>query len=449
MGEKSFSERSSLPSCRYTKGRALADRAHAVIPGGCHTYAKGDDQYPLEAPAFIERGNGCRVWDVDGNEFIEYGMGLRSVTLGHAYDAVVNAAQHQMHFGSNFNRPSPLEVECAEKFLSLIRGADMVKFTKDGSAALDGGLKLARAFTGRDKVAICADHPFFSSSDWFIGSTGIPGGVPKWVQEHTVKFHYNDLQSLEGLFATYPGQIACVVLEPARNVEPAGDFLSRVKACCHQHGALLMLDEMITGFRWHLRGAQHVYRVEPDLSCFGKALGNGFAISALAGRREVMEQGGLRSERERVFLLSTTHGAETHALAAAIAVMRVYETEPVIETLYSRGQRLWDGVLKVTEELALRDHFQLSGRPCCLFYATLDESGTPSQGFRTLFLQEALRRGLLAPSFVTSYSHSEADIDTTIDAVGEALRVYKKALEDGLDKHLKGPAVKPVYRRFA
>jgi glutamate-1-semialdehyde 2,1-aminomutase len=437
----------SAPEMRYEKGRQLAARAHELIPGGCHTYAKGDDQFPENSPKFIARGAGCHVWDVDGNEFIEYAMGLRAVTLGHAYPSVVEAARRQLGMGANFNRPSPLEVDCAERFLRLIRRADMVKFTKDGSAALDGGLKLARSWTGRDMVAICGDHPFFSSSDWFIGSTGIPGGVPEWTRQHTVKFRYNDLASVEALFDQYPGRIACVVLEPARTEEPQDGFLSRLKDSCHRHGALLMLDEMITGFRWHLNGAQHVYGVTPDLTSFGKALGNGFAISALAGRRDLMEQGGLRTDRERVFLLSTTHGAETHALAAAIAVMDVYEAEPVVETLYARGARLRTGLQQVVSSLGLESNFVLSGRDCCLFYGTLDGDGKPSQACRTLFLQETIRRGILAPSFVMSYSHSEADIDRTIDAVNGALGVYRRALDEGVDRYLVGPPVKPVYRR--
>lgn len=432
----------------YDKGRGLAEKGHRLIPGGCHTYAKGDDQYPLESPPFLVRGRGCHVWDADGNEFIEYAMGLRAVTLGHAYPAVVEAATRQMQLGANFNRPSPIEVECAERFLGIVAGQDMVKFTKDGSAAIDAGLKLARAHTGRDMVAICADHPFFSSSDWFIGSTGIPGGVPQWVRDHTVKFRYNDVGSVETLFQNYPDRIACVILEPAKTDEPRDDFLANLKACCHRHGALLLLDEMITGFRWHVRGAQHVYGVQPDLSCFGKALGNGFAISALAGRRDIMELGGLDTRRERVFLLSTTHGAETHALAAAIAVMNIYENEPVIETLYARGKQLREGIDRAIAESGVRSNFRLLGRPCCLMYSTLDEQGHPSQGFRTLFLQELLRRGILAPSLVVSYSHTEADIDNTVRAVGEALEVYARALNDGLEKHLIGPPVKPVYRRF-
>jgi len=434
---------------RFERGRALSRRAHELIPGGCHTYAKGDDQYPEEAPAFIVRGRGCRVWDVDGNEFIEYGMGLRAVTLGHAFEPVVRAAAEEMTRGSNFTRPSVIEVEYAETLLGIISGADMVKFAKDGSDTLDAAVRLARAYTGRDHIAICGDHPFFSTSDWFIGTTDMSAGIPECVRSRTLKFRYNDIESLRRLFSDYPGQIACVVLEAARTEEPQGDFLVQVQCLCRAEGAVLVFDEMITGFRWDVRGAQHVYGVVPDLSCWGKALANGFSVSALAGRRELMELGGVRHSRERVFLLSTTHGAETHALAAALATARCYQELGVIQVLYERGRRLRQGIERITSELKLQDYFGVVSRDVNLLYFTKDADGKPSQPMRTLFLQELIRRGIIAPSFVVSYSHTERDIDLTLDAIAEALHVYRRALEEGWEKYLVGRPVKPVFRRFA
>lgn len=431
---------------RFGGGKSLSRRAHELIPGGAHTYAKGDDQYPELSPAFIVRGKGCRVWDMDGNEFIEYGMGLRSVALGHAYPDVIEAAARQLASGTNFNRPSPIEVECAERFLELVPTAEMVKFGKHGSDALDGAVRLARAHTGREFIAICGDHPFFSTADWFIGSTAMPAGVPDWVRSHTVRFHYNDLESVRELFDRYPGQIACVVLEPARLEEPAERFLSDLQAICEEHGAVLVFDEMITGFRWHRSGAQHVYGVTPDLSTFGKAIANGFSLSALAGKREIMELGGYDHSRERVFLLSTTHGAETHAMAAGIATMEVYRSQPVTDHLHRQGAKLRRGVEQVVERLGLQSHFECVGRDCCLLFTTRDVEGRPSQAFRTLFLQELIKHGVLAPSFVVSYSHSDRDIDLTIDAINAALDVYRTALDGGVDRFLVGPPVKPVFR---
>ena len=188
------------------RSKALQRKSHMLIPGGCHTYAKGDDQYPERAPAFIAKGKGCHVWDVDGNEFIEYGMGIRTVTLGHAYPPVVEAAHKQMLLGDNFTRPAAIEVECAEEILSMIAGAEMVKFAKNGSDVTTAAVKLARAYTGRDLVAVCVDHPFFSVDDWFIGSTPMASGIPIAMRNLTVKFHYNDLASVESLFEEHPAE---------------------------------------------------------------------------------------------------------------------------------------------------------------------------------------------------------------------------------------------------
>jgi glutamate-1-semialdehyde 2,1-aminomutase len=433
---------------RFERSKALQRTSHAVIPGGCHTYAKGDDQYPELAPAFLARGKGCHVWDVDGNEYIEYGMGLRAVTLGHGYAPVVEAAYRRMLDGINFTRPSPIEVECAEKLRSLIHGAEMVKFAKNGSDVNDAAVKLARAHTGRDRVAICGSHPFFSVNDWFIGTTPMDAGIPKVVRDLTVQFQYNNLPSVEALFDRYPGEIACLIMEPVKNDLPADGFLHEVQRLCREHGAVFILDEMITGFRVDLGGAQKRFGIVPDLSTFGKAMGNGFAISALVGKEEIMRLGGLHHDKERVFLLSTTHGAETHALAAALATMAIYEREPVIEHLDRQGTKLIRGIDQLVTAHRLRDHFGTLGLPCNLVFFTLDQDRKPSQHFRTLFLQETIKRGLIMPSLVVSYSHSDEDIERTIDGIGGALEIYLRALNDGVERYLVGPPSAPAMRRY-
>lgn len=434
---------------KFDQSNALRPKFHALIPGGAHTYAKGDDQYPEGMAPYIVRGAGCRVFDVDGNEFIEYGSGLRAVTLGHAYAPVVAAARAQLELGVNFVRPARIELEAAEQFRELVPGAEMVKFSKDGSDATSGALKLARAHTGRDLVAICANHPFFSVDDWFIGSSGMPGGIPQAVRDLTVKFNYNDLASLEALFQKHPGRIAAVILEAEKETPPAPGFFDGIRALCDRHGTVFILDEMITGFRWHNGGAQARYGIRPDLSTFGKALANGFSVSALAGRRELMRLGGSDHDRERVFLMSTTHGAETHGLAAAIATMKTYQREPVVETLWKRGERLATGLRQAASAAGVANEVPILGQPCCLVFGSRDAAGQPSQPFRTLLMQEILRRGILATSLVVNYSHGEADIDATIDAFAEAFVVYRRALDEGLGKYLEGRPVKPAIRKFA
>ena len=432
----------------FDKSKALKQKSHQLIPGGAHTYAKGDDQYPELAPGFLERGKGCHVWDLDGNEFIEFGMGLRSVTLGHAYEPVLEAAYQAMKSGINFNRPSSIEVEVAEKFLSFIDGAEMVKFAKNGSDVTTAAVKLARAYTGRDLVAICVDHPFYSVDDWFIGTTDMSAGIPQVIRDLTVKFHYNSIDEVKALFEEFPNQIACLFMEVERLEPPKPGFLQQVKEVCHANGTLLIFDEIVTGFRWDNGGAQKVHGVVPDLSTFGKALGNGFSIAALTGKKEIMELGGLQHKKEKVFLLSTTYGAETHSLAAALATMKIYATEPVIEHLHHQGERLARGVNQSVQEHHLEEYFGLLGRPCALLYFTRNLEKQPSQPMRTLFLQEIIRHGIIAPSLMTSYSHTDADIDHAIDAINEALYVYRKALDEGYEKYLVGQSIKPAVRKY-
>lgn len=432
----------------FKESLRLQKRFNDLIPGGAHTYAKGDDQYPEFMPPYIVKGKGCRVWDVDGNEFIEYGNGLRAVGLGHAFEPIIEAVAAQLKMGANFGRPALIELECAEEFLSMVEGADMVKFCKNGSDALDGAIKLARAYTGRNMVGMCASHPFFSVHDWFIGTTPMAGGIPEPIKKLTAKFYYNDLESAQRMFDEYPGQISCVILEAHKYDDPIDNFLHRLRDLCHKNGAIFILDEMITGFRWHIGGAQKKFNIVPDLSSWGKAMGNGFAISALTGKREIMDLGGLSHNKERVFLLSTTHGAETHALAAAIAVMRFYKKNNVIDRLYEQGTKLETGIMKASRDLKLEDKVSVVGPPCCSVYTSRDQNNQPSQPFRTLFMQETMKRGLLMPSSIISYSHNDTDVTETVDKIHEALVIYKKALEEGIEKYLVGRSVQPVWRKY-
>lgn len=433
---------------RFERSNELRAKSQDLIPGGCHTYAKGEDQYPELSPGFMVRGHGCHVWDVDGNEFIEYGQGNRSVALGHAFPAVVDAAQRELLKGSNFSRPAWIELEAAEAMLSVVPGSDMVKFCKNGSDATTAALKLARAHTGRNLIACCRDQPFFATNDWFIGTTPMDAGIPGCIKDMTLTFRYNDLESVKRLFEMHPNSIAGLIMEAAKYADPTPGFLSDVLDICHDHGALFIMDEMITGFRWHNGGGQAYYGVDPDLSCWGKALANGFSVSALTGKRKYMELGGLRHLSERVFLLSTTHGAETHGLAAAIATIKTYQREPVIDTICERGRRLLTEGTQLIESHRLGQHIQIEGKPCCLVVNTLDQNGKPSQAMRSLFLQETIQRGILMSSLVVSYSHSNEDIDRTLDAMDGALKTYRRALENGVEHYLVGKPSNPVFRRF-
>lgn len=435
----------------FERSSVAQARLHELVPGGAHTYARGADQYPEGMAPVLVRGRGARVWDIDGNSFVEYGMGLRSVTLGHGYQPVLDAVRAALDDGLNFTRPTTAELAAAEDFLDLVPSADMVKFAKNGSDVTTAAVRLARAATGRDLVAICADHPFFSVDDWFIGTTPMSAGVPAAVQELTLKFRYNDLPSLQRLLDESGREVAAVVLEPATALtEPAPGYLEGVRELCDAHGAVLVFDEIITGFRWSASGAQSLYGVVPDLSTWGKAMGNGFPISALAGKRELMELGGLRTDERRTFLLSTTHGAETVSLAAFRAVAATYREADPISVMERQGARLARGITGAAEAAGLADHIRVLGRPSCLVFTTLGPDSSPSQDFRTLFLAELLRRGVLGQSFVVSAAHTDADIDETVSAAAEAMAVYRRALDAGrLEGFHDGAPVAPALRSHA
>lgn len=426
-----------------------SERLNAVIPGGAHTYSRGDDQYPSNAPQILLRGEGSYVWDADGNKYLDYGMALRAVTVGYGYPEIANAAIKEIWNGNNLTRASLTELEAAELITDLIPSANMVKFGKNGSTITSAAVKLARAFTGRKYVVRCLDHPFFSYDDWFIGDTALKRGIPEDIYNLTLNFKYNDIESLIELFNKYNEQISCVIMEPVTLYPPGESFLNDVKNLCHRNGALFILDEMITGFRWHLKGAQTIFNVEPDLSTFGKGMANGFSVAALTGKREIMELGGIKNKgSERVFLISTTHGAEMSGLGAFIKTVEVYQKLDVISHLWSFGKKLTDGMNQISHDLGLEDYFYVEGYPCSPNYVTKDNNLSYSPQFRTLFSQEMIKNKVLIPWIALSYSHGSLELELTLEAAGKALKTYSLALENGVDKFLEGEPIKPVFRQF-
>lgn len=425
------------------------DRLLKVIPGGAHTYSRGYDQYPLNAPQILKRGYGSYVYDENEKEYLDYGMALRAVNLGYANEEINKAALQQMEFGNNLTLPSMIELEAAELIVDLIDSVDMVKFTKNGSTATTAAIKLSRAYTGRNLVARCAEHPFFSYDDWFIGSTPITRGISKNDIESTKLFNYNDIQSLEELFNQYPNEIACVILEPATGEHPKDNFLHKVKELCHKNGAVFILDEMITGFRWHLKGAQHYYNIESDLCTFGKAMANGFSVAAVAGKREIMELGSIEFiGKERLFLLSTTHGAEMNGLGAFVESISFIQKNNVIEHIWDYGKKLIEMINQIATDFGIEKNFVAAGIACSPYYLTFDKNGENSLGLRTLFSQEMIRNGVLMPWIAISYSHGEKELEITRKALEKTFTVYKKALEDGYEKYLVGDVIKPVFRKY-
>lgn len=447
------------------------DRLNRAIPGGAHTYSRGADQFPVNAPALLERGEGAYVWDREGRRYLDYGMALRSVTLGYAHPAITAAAVREIERGNNLTRASATELAAAECLIDLIPSVEMVKFGKNGSNVTTAAVKIARAYTGRRYVCVPRQHPFFSFDDWFIGVTPMTRGIPGSHAETTLLFDFNDLSSLERLFDAHPGQIAAVMLEPATTVTPCpsscnrtltwdgtcavacphvrDNFLHQVQALCRAQGSLLILDEMITGFRWHLQGAQHYFGIEPDLSTFGKGMANGFSVAAVGGRRDIMEVGAInRPGAERVFLLSTTHGGEMSGLGAFHAAVRVYQEQHVCRHLWEYGAALRDGLIAAAQDAGYGTHFRMDGPAISLNYVTLGADGAPSLAMRTLFSQEMIRHGVLMPWIAVSLAHGPAELAATLDAARQAFATCALAVRDGVETYLEGPAIKPVFRQF-
>jgi len=447
-----------------------SEKLNSLIPGGAHTYSRGDDQYPSNAPQILERGKGAYVWDADGQMFLDYGMALRAVTIGYANDRINDAAIAQIKNGVNLTRASVVELEAAESLVNLIPSAEMVKFAKNGSNVTTAAVKIARAYTGRKFVCFPRQHPFFSFDDWFIGRTPVSRGIPDEHTKYSLMFDYNDINSLVRLFEEYQDQIACVIMEPATTLTPClsgcdrsrslniscvdcpnnrTNFLSQVKELAHKNGALFILDEMITGFRWHLQGAQTWFGVEPDMSTFGKGMANGFAVAALTGKKEFMNVGGIKEEgMERTFLVSTTHGAEMPAMGAFIETMRFYRENDVISHFWQYGAQLFNGFNNISKSLGLDKYIYMDGGYISMNYITKDPEGNISLAFRTLFMQEMIKNGVLIPWIAVSYAHGTEELNKTMIAFENSLIVYKKALSEGVEKHLNGPVVKPVFRKY-
>lgn len=451
------------------KNRSYSERLHNVIPGGAHTYSRGDDQFPENAPSILSRASGAYVFDHNDHQYLDYGMALRAISIGYSEPLINAAAIRAIELGNGFTRPSMIELEAAELLCDRVKSAEMVKFTKNGSNATSAAVKLARAYTGNTIVLRCAEHPFFSFDDWFIGSTQIKLGIPTETINQTKLFNYNDMRSLKQAVAENHGNIACVIMEPVATSCPKsirGElgccgkstctrefpnviFLKEIQEFCALNGIIFILDETITGFRWSIGGAQEVFDLEPDISTFGKAMSNGFSVAAIAGKRDIMELGSIIEEgNERLFLLSTTHGAEMVGLAAFMETVQFIEKNDVIPHLWKYGEDLINKFNEVSMQMNLSDNLFLTGPAPNPILNVIDKDGLPWLELRTLFLSEMVKNGVLMPWISICFRHQQKEMDATLVAVKSALQVCAKAINDGIGYYYEGRIIKPVFRKF-
>lgn len=434
-----MSSSSLVQARRLVRSHELLARAQEVIPGASQTLSKNPTQWVQGvAPSFIERAEGAYVWDADGNRYLDLPMALGPILLGHCYPAVDRAILEQLRSGITFTLPHPIEIDVAERLLALVPGAERVRFAKSGSDATSAAVRLARAHTGRDRVIVTGYHGWH---DWFIGSTSWQLGVPAAVRSLVQQVPFADVHALEAALRSQNEQVACVVLEPAGTAEIGRELLQEIVDVAHSHHTLVVFDEIVTGFRLAPGGAQERYGVLADLVCFGKALGNGMPISALAGGAAIMD-------RVRDVFFSGTHGGETLSLAAARATLDVVAVEPVYEHLWRLGERLQTGVHEAIRTHKLQDWVTCSGAfPWTILTVREPRAARGLLPAKSLLQQELLKRGVLfnGSNFI-SYAHTTDDIDFALAAYSEAFDVLARALPDAVDECLLGPPVSRAFR---
>ena len=443
-----------------TKSNKIFNKAKKLIPGGSQTFSKSPSQFVQNfSPKYLHKGKGAEVWDVDNNKFIDYVMGCHPLILGYADKDVNKAVKKQLDLGSTFSLMNELELDVSKLLVDAIPSAEMVRFGKNGADATTIGVKIARAVTNRDHIALCGFHGWH---DWFIATTDLNRGIPKFNEKLAHKFVYNDIDSLEKIFKKNKDKIAIVILEPLTVLKPkcygpincnekkckkacANNFLTEVKRITHKYGALLMFDEIISGFRFSFGGAQELVNVKPDLSSFAKAISNGIPLSAIVGKREYMEC------LQDVFF-SFTYGGDCVGLSAAKACIPKIKDKSVINHLYVMGKYLMDEINNYAEDLKIDDYIKCIGYSCRSVIKFDGQGKIDELVLKSFFQQELLKRGVLWAAYhALSWSHKKKHINHTIKAFKETMDLFRKILNQNIDikSLLEGPAVEPVFRKVA
>lgn len=403
------------------KSEELWKEACNTILSGCQLYSKGPETHIKGvSPIYIEKGKDAHVWDPDGNEYIDYDMGLGPILLGYCYEPVDNAVIAQMKKGMGFSLVAPIEVEYAKLCIENIPCAEKVRFLKTGSSATEGAIRIARAYTGKKHIIRGEYHGWH---EWTTAAESVrQGGIIDEVRKYVHKFDYNDIDTLEKLFEKYKGEIAAVITEPVIIDEPQNDFLNKIKEICHANEALLIFDEVVDGFRFSIGGAQKYFGVTPDLATFGKAAANGMPLSIIAGKREIMDA------VDKNIFISTTFGGETLSLAAGIAVMNELKNKDVTKRIWSIGERLQTETNLMADRIGVP--IKLKGYHCRMTFEYKDYNGKHNWLYNSIFMQECVKRGvLLGWSIFPCYTHADKDIEFTLNVFEDAMKVYKKALE--------------------
>ena len=444
-----------------TRSNEIYARAIKIIPAGSQTFSKGVTQFVEGfSPKYLDHGKGAYVWDVDDNKYLDYIMGCHPIILGYADPDVNAAVVRQLEKGTTFSLMNELEVNVTELLINAIPCAEMVRFGKNGADATTVGVRIARAVTGRDHIAYCGYHGWH---DWYIANTDLNSGIPEFNKKLAHSFTYNDLDSLEKIFIDYPDQIAIVIMEPLAVLEPKcmgekscarsecknmcqNHFLHEVQKMAKHHGAILMFDEIITGFRFALGGAQELLGVTPDLASFAKGISNGVPLSAIVGKKEYMQV------LDKTFF-SFTYGGDCIGLAAAEACIPKLEREKVSDHLWYVGGILKEGFNELARNHNLEDFIKCIGYPCRSIVSFNGQNKYDELEMKSIFQQELIRRGILWTAYhALCWSHKEEDIKMTLNAFDESMSVFKNIIHGSnksLRSFIEGEPVKPVFRKVA
>lgn len=419
-----------------SKSLQLYTLAEKIIPAGTQTLAKGVGQHSRGiAPIYVQKGKGAHVWDIDGNEYIDYSMAVGPLSLGYCYETVDTAIREQLNDGITFSLMHPLEYEVAQMIGDIVPNAEMVRFSKTGADATSAAVRLARAYTGRKDILCCGYHGWH---DWYIAVTDRNAGIPEDIQNHTFTFDYNNIQSLIDGINT---DTAAVILEPMTFTEPKDGFLQVIREICDKNGTVLIFDEMWTGWRLALGGAQEYFGVNADVICFSKAIANGMPLSVLCGKKSIMQL------LEKDVFFFTTFGGETLSLAAAKATINEMKSENVPLILAEKGNVIKDGIQSLLEQYSIK-WLNCVGHPVRTMLTYSSETFSPLE-IKTLIHQELLKYGILWNGFHTiSFSHTENDMQSLLKAYSEIFPLVDTAIKENTVKDLiQGELMQPVFRK--
>jgi glutamate-1-semialdehyde 2,1-aminomutase len=424
---------------KLDRSKFLTEKARKLIPSQTGTFSRAASSFVEGVyPAYAESASGSYFTDVDGNTYLDYLCGLGPITLGYNYQRVDDAIIKQLKQGILFSLPHPIEVELSELISKIIPHAEMVKFEKTGSNAVTAAVRVARAFTKKEKIAYCGSGGVWH--DWQAAMVSRDGGVPTFNRDLIKIFDYNDSEGLSQIFEDNKHEIAAIVLEPTHFEKPENDFLQHVRKIADENNSLLILDEIVTGFRFDLGGAQKFFNIKGDLVCFGKGMSNGLPISAITGPEEFM------NTFDKLWV-SSSNNMEVLSMAGCLATINEMQEKKTIECCWNIGKKLFDGWNKITSQHDL--NASMEGYPIRMNSKFFDSNMNESLPLKSLVFQEMVKKGFfISPlnAIYLSYSHSSEDIEQTLSAFDEVLNeLSKKIKNENFSALLEGNLPKSIW----